>query len=1135
MRKVFIVALALLMALVGMSAAAEGSTYKSLTPNNGPVLFENGFTGYCIDNHLKGTQVGKEFQEAGTNQAISNYAEYDSAVIEQYLKALIVNYHDDFFPQNGTGGYHDSSSSSPSGEVFLSQAIWMFSDEPYKLIDEDTTEQDFVDYGISKAIGHSRRLCEIIDGVKASVNTKMIPDVVIGHKLSSGDYADFEFKVMKSNDPEIQDFFAFRIVYHRTIEVDPNEEGEYDEIDLNAAISSNSQIVKYTWVSAGKDGVYDNLIDDTDGVHTFTFSGDEDLLYRCTVENMNKKWGDDTVRYPFYKTDYYFTVKINGLEQNEVPSVVPASDQDVYFTADDGAINLIVSATDADTDDTLTFTWYEYFENNSPVEVEGAATDGNTSMLTLDPNEENYDGRVFYCAVSDGTDTVQSKKFTLKEVTVQWKDGNTATVNVGDDVPLTVVAQNATKYEWYSVDSESGRTLLGETTTPTYAINDVTLADNGNRYVCVAVNLPEGGTRKAVETTEFTLSVVTKCVPAKIQDLTANGTKVENEGSYTAADGAAVKLCVSATGTDLTYQWSVKNPGEENFTDIDDATEAEYDLGAVSATKDNGRVFRCTVKNDCGVDTREFTLNVLAKCVPPVITSPEKDDTYTAADNTNVKLCVTATGTDLTYQWSVKNPGEEDFTEIEGATEAEYDLGAVTTEDNGKIYRCTVKNGCGEASRDFTLSVAGKCVPAKIQDLTANGTKVENEGSYTAADGAAVKLCVSATGTDLTYQWSVKNPGEENFTDIDDATEAEYDLGAVSATKDNGRVFRCTVKNDCGVDTREFTLNVLAKCVPPVITSPEKDDTYTAADNTNVKLCVTATGTDLTYQWSVKNPGEEDFTEIEGATEAEYDLGAVTTEDNGKIYRCTVKNGCGEASRDFTLEVSAQDDDTPPEFVHPKDEMEVPFSAGEDVVLTMPSEDHEFVRFAWYALGSDGEPELLDGHEGDTFKIEDCASEHNGTSLVCVAEDADGNTYSLKFVLVMKPDGKPPVITSPTSDADISACEGQKVTLTITAENADTYQWYVDKDGDNMMEGIEGATGTSYTIPSVTKEMSGYVYACVAFNEFGFAGSPVFKIGVEDIPKMPATGDGSMPLAWLSMLLVSAGACVYLMRRRQAE
>jgi len=259
------------------------------------------------------------------------------------------------------------------------------------------------------------------------------------------------------------------------------------------------------------------------------------------------------------------------------------------------------------------------------------------------------------------------------------------------------------------------------------------------------------------------------------------------------------------------------------------------------------------------------------------------------------------------------------------------------------------------------------------------------------------------------------------------------------------------------------------------------------------------------------------------------------SDDNGKTFRCTVKNSCGTATRDFTLNVPAQDEDMPPAYTHPSQEKEVPFKAGETVVLTMPSEDGESVRFAWYAIGGDGDPVLLDGEDGDTFTISNCASEYDGATLVCVASDEAGNTESLAFKLVMIPEGEPPVITSPTSDTSILVCEGESVTLSITAENADGYQWYVDKDGDGLMEEIEGATDPSYTILSVKNEMSDYAYACVAYNEFGYAGSPVFVFQVDGVPKMPATGDNSMPFVWLSMMLASAAACVYMLRSRRAE
>jgi len=1019
MRKVFIVVLAMLMALVGMSAAAMGETVISLNKRDGlnsNIPFSNGYTGFCIDQHLTGAAKNGEFTTADTSRATNNTT---GQGIDQILKNILTKYHNSIFSRNNNGGYAFDQYINPSTCVLLNKVFWHYSDG----------------YGTNPE-NEDEDLGSAVEALINSVNAHMEsnPNYIGDHdstlyQIDSDTKARFDFKVMVPDNNMYQEFFAFMITYYRDVFVEEGQAITFGAEIPNSAEGDryNPNETPYEWAVDYGDG-FEELGLSSEGMRTIDEVSIEDhnTKYRCIVTDISG-----------CKSYYYFTLNVVGADvpPSNNPPVITDPDQDKVITKTVGdKIELTVEAKDADEGDELTYTWYKSGEPESV---------GTGATFTINECDADDDGDVYYCVVSDGTDSVTSPKYTLnvkepeaEQPTISWVSKPEGSVESGKTVTLEVSAtpEGAT-LQWYVDDGDGAEPIIGETgKTLTITAQAGETGNDGYKYYCVATN----GDKTAETETKYTLSVAAKCVPAKITDLTVNGTKVEDKDSYTAADGAGVTMCVSTTGTDMTYQWSVKNPGEETFTDISGATAAEYDLGTVSTT------------------------------------------------------------------------------------------------DNGKTYRCTVENSCGKDTREFTLSVTGKCVPAKITELTVNGTKVEDKGSYTAADGAGVTMCVSATGTDLTYQWSVKNPGEENFTDISGATAAEYDLGTVSAA-DNGKTYRCTVENSCGKDTREFTLSVASKCVPPVIISPEKDDTYTADAGTNVKLCVTATGTDLTYQWSVKNPGEESFKDISGATAAEYDLGAVTADDNGKTFRCTVKNSCGTATRDFTLNVPAQDEDMPPAYTHPSQEKEVPFKAGETVVLTMPSEDGESVRFAWYAIGGDGDPVLLDGEDGDTFTISNCASEYDGATLVCVASDEAGNTESLAFKLVMIPEGEPPVITSPTSDTSILVCEGESVTLSITAENADGYQWYVDKDGDGLMEEIEGATDPSYTILSVKNEMSDYAYACVAYNEFGYAGSPVFVFQVDGVPKMPATGDNSMPFVWLSMMLASAAACVYMLRSRRAE
>ena len=131
---------------------------------------------------------------------------------------------------------------------------------------------------------------------------------------------------------------------------------------------------------------------------------------------------------------------------------------------------------------------------------------------------------------------------------------------------------------------------------------------------------------------------------------------------------------------------------------------------------------------------------------------------------------------------------------------------------------------------------------------------------------------------------------------------------------------------------------------------------------------------------------------------------------------------------------------------------------------------------------------------------------------------------------------QPPVIISPTTDQNVSASVGNTVTMRITANYAQSYQWYVDTGSG--FKAIPGATGAAYTTSQVALGNNGYRYYCVARNAYGTAVSPVFTLNVLEYMGIPATGDSAQAGLWIGFAMVSfAGlaACAALWRRKRTN
>lgn len=129
-----------------------------------------------------------------------------------------------------------------------------------------------------------------------------------------------------------------------------------------------------------------------------------------------------------------------------------------------------------------------------------------------------------------------------------------------------------------------------------------------------------------------------------------------------------------------------------------------------------------------------------------------------------------------------------------------------------------------------------------------------------------------------------------------------------------------------------------------------------------------------------------------------------------------------------------------------------------------------------------------------------------------------------------------PVIIIPTTDQNVSASVGNTVTMRITANYAQSYQWYVDTGSG--FKAIPGATGAAYTTSQVALGNNGYRYYCVARNAYGTAVSPVFTLNVLEYMGIPATGDSAQAGLWIGFAMVSfAGlaACAALWRRKRTN
>lgn len=242
------------------------------------------------------------------------------------------------------------------------------------------------------------------------------------------------------------------------------------------------------------------------------------------------------------------------------------------------------------------------------------------------------------------------------------------TVNEGGTLTLSILATNATGYQWKK-DGED----IPSANSATYTKQSVAPSDAGS-YTCVVSG--EGGTSvtsDAATVTVNALPVITK-----------------QPSNQTINEGGNINLAVTATGA-TGYQW------KKDGSDIPSATNATYSKsGALPA--DAGS-YTCVVTGAGGSVTSSpatVTVNAL-----PVITQQPTNQEINEGETLTLNVVATgATG----YQWK---KGEEDILD---ATTATYTKEGATAADSGS-YTCVVTGAGGSVTSNaatVTVNPAGE-------------------------------------------------------------------------------------------------------------------------------------------------------------------------------------------------------------------------------------------------------------------------------------------------------------------------------------------------------------------------------------------------------------------------------------------
>lgn len=264
------------------------------------------------------------------------------------------------------------------------------------------------------------------------------------------------------------------------------------------------------------------------------------------------------------------------------------------------------------------------------------------------------------------------------------------------------------------------------------------------------------------------LLLLNACGPGEVSTTATAAPTISSQPASSSSSGAtATSLKVVATGGGLVYQWY------RDGTAIAGAMAASY--STITAG-----VYYVVISNTLGkVTSSEATLTVL---VDPVITVQPQAVTLTSGKSG--VLSVVATGAGLSYQWF------RNSTAMSGASNLSLSVSAA---DN---YYVVVSS-----SRTGAKSVTSNTVNVSLSSSAIAPTLISSPGSKTVTAGGAANLAVSASGTDLSYQWY------KDGIAIAGATSPSYAIDPVASV--NGGSYYAVVSNALGyVTSAPATLTV---------------------------------------------------------------------------------------------------------------------------------------------------------------------------------------------------------------------------------------------------------------------------------------------------------------------------------------
>ncbi|MBF9253903.1 gliding motility-associated C-terminal domain-containing protein [Pontibacter sp. 172403-2] len=465
--------------------------------------------------------------------------------------------------------------------------------------------------------------------------------------------------------------------------------------------------------------------------------------------------------------------------------------------------------------------------------------------------------------------------------------------------------------------------------------------------------------------------------------------------------------------------------------------------------------------NNCASPTmKQVDVTVISKPGAPLV-----EDAIVCAGG-NAMLSVSTPDPTVVYKWY----------NINGTllhTGTTYTTEALTSNTTYTVTAyAAASQTCASASQAVTVTV----IPA----ITDNEISEDQAICYNSAPAKLTGTFPAGGGTNLLYQWE-RSPDGVNFTGITGANAQDYTSGALTATT----WFRRKVKT--AGPCPESISNVVKITVSPLPNAPLADNVTTCAGSSAI-LTVRSAQSGLTYSWYDAPIGGTFL-----GTGISYTTDALTV--NSTFYvEATNTSGCTSSSRRaVSVSVVSAVGNNIIRDVPPVCYGETPGK----LTGTPPTGTGNGYTYQWQR--SDNGVKFLDipGATAQNYTPTEAYTKTTWFRRKVVATGPCPESYSNLVKLEVVPLPLTPVAAS------VEVCPGSSATLSATAANGETLEWYDAPTGGNLLH-----QGNTFTTPALNTSA---VYFVQAVNSTGCISSERREVKADVVvPQAIVSGDATI-------------------------